>query len=211
MAAKKPAQTNDEKKTITAMGQAQRSFTTATTSVQKVLAQIPAFEESLLSLSTQIEDKQSQLNGLNEELAEGVRRNKAELDLRVFEDEAQVLKELMAKHGFHAISSSDYQIMETKLENATRENEEQVQAAVTSAEKSLHVKYGSEKSSIESKHKEDTAEFKADIRALTSEKDMLSVQLERAQQDLKDEREARIKIAEAETQKQGVVVNTNGK
>ena len=87
--------------------------------------------------------------------------------------------------------------------NATAATE----TAVNAASQQLHARYGAQLKSLEAEHKVANAELVAELRAVNERNKFLVDELAKARQDLVAERDARIKIAQAEAGRQGVVVN----
>ena len=192
---------------ITTADRSVKAITAATTGLAKVVADLTALNTVSESLSADIQQKEGQLSDLTRQLDLDTRRAKAELDVRVAEAEREVLDKLLDKNGLSRIKSTDLSNLLLDLEAARRDVAEKIAAAVQAAESSLHGSYRTKLSEQDSAFKVATAELTAELRAIKERNLFLTQDLERVRGDLVAEREARIKIAQADASRQGVVVN----
>lgn len=199
---------NDSSATlITTADRSVKAITAATAGLAKVVADLTTLNAVSESLSADIQQKEGQLNDLTRQLDLDTRRAKAELDVRVAEAEREVLDKLLDKNGLSRIKSTDLSNLLLDLEAARRDVAEKIAAAVQAAESSLHGSYQTKLGRQDSDFKVATAELTAELRAIKERNSFLTQELERVRSDLVAEREARIKIAQADASRQGVVVN----
>lgn len=184
-----------------------KAITTATAALSKVVAEVVGLTNIADTLSTDIQQKESQLADLDRQLDLNTRRATAELSVRVAEAENKVLSTLLNKNGLAYIKANDLTKLREEFEIEKDNNEARVEAAVKAAESNLHASYNSKLKAQEADFKVAFAESAAKITALTERNQFLVDELAKARQDLVAERDARIKIAQAEAGRQGVVVN----
>lgn len=199
---------NDSSATlITTADRSVKAITAATAGLAKVVADLTTLNAVSESLSADIQQKEGQLSDLTRQLDLDTRRAKAELDVRVAEAEREVLDKLLDKNGLSRIKSTDLSNLLLDLEAARRDVAEKIAAAVQAAESSLHGSYQAKLNRQDSDFKVATAELTAELRAIKECNLFLTQELERVRGDLVAEREARIKIAQTDASRQGVVVN----
>lgn len=192
---------------ITTADRSVKAITAATAGLAKVVADVVALNGVVETLSADIQQKEGQLVDLDRQLNLSERNAKAELATRVAEAENVVLNELLQKNQLAKITIVERNTMTADLNNALSGAAAAVEGAVKAAESALHAKYGSHIRSLESDHKVANAEVNAKVAQLTDRNAFLVTELENARRELTAEREARIKIAQAEAGRQGVVVN----
>lgn len=199
-----------EKKMITVVTQATSKLTKITDDAKKVFESIEGLSNLAEQMASDIELKQSELDKLSEEIELSTRKAKAELDVSVQENERNVLASLMNKFSLANIEIAELVKLKDRLEVAETDNEEAIEKAVKSAEAILHTKYNGELRTKEAEHKVATAELEANLNAKDQQIEYLKATINDLKETVSAEREARVKVAEAESKKQGVTV-TNGK
>lgn len=192
---------------ITTADRSVKAITAATAGLSKVVADVIALNGVVETLSADIQQKEGQLADLERQLNIGERNAKAELNVRVAEAENVVLNQLLQKNDLARISNTTLSELQDNLSDARSTVELAVADAVKAAESALHASYGGKLRSQEADFKVANAEGTARISALSERNQFLVEELAKARQDLVAEREARIKIAQAEAGRQGVVVN----
>lgn len=192
---------------ITTADRSVKAITAATVGLAKVVADITALNTVSETLSADIQQKEGQLADLTRQLDLDTRRAKAELDVRVAEAEQDVLVDLLGRNGLARIKATDLETLHVDLGAARSDVAEKIATAVQAAESSLHASYQSKLSAQSSDFKVATAELTAELRAIKERNSFLTMELDRVRSDLVAEREARIKIAQADASRQGVVVN----
>lgn len=192
---------------ITTADRSVKAIGAATAGLSKVVAELTALGTVAETLSADIQQKEGQLADLTRQLDLDTRRAKAELDVRVAEAEGVVLTTLLDKNNLAQISKPDLAALYEDLGVAQSSTEAAVKTAVQAAEAALHASYNSKLRTQEADFKIANAELIADLRAVRERNDFLTQELAKIRGDLVAEREARIKIAQAEAGRQGVVVN----
>ena len=196
---------------MTVVEQATKALNKATADATKIYANISILSEAAPALVEEIQILQGNLNALTEEYSEKFRKAKAELSLKLIENEQQVLENLMKKFNLATITHLELEHLREDLLDAKHYIEATVGKAVAIAknqEKAAH-----EKTLLESQSnwKVEKAELVAKEQAAQHNIEMLTQQLQALQETITAERTARIEIAQAESNRQGVTVNTNGK
>lgn len=192
---------------ITTADRSVKAITAATAGLSKVVAEVVALGGISETLSADIQQKEGQLADLTRQLDLNTRTAAAELNVRVAEAENTVLHQLLSKNNLARISNESLSQLQENLANACDTVEISVTNAVKAAESALHSKYNSMLKAQEAEFKVANAEGAARISSLSERNQFLVDELAKARQDLVAERDARIKIAQAEAGRQGVVVN----
>lgn len=160
-----------------------------------------------VNLSQDIEFKQSELNALSEQYASKEREEAADLRLRVKENEEKVLAELLKSRGVVAVPPAQIKDLENMLAQSQASNEIAIAAAVKEAEARVSASFQARIASANSDHKVETATLSATNGSLAERNVFLTAQITQLQNEIQKERDARVQIAQAESSKQGVVVN----
>lgn len=163
--------------------------------------------EEYSHVSLRIEEANQELAVIEESIESGRRRAKAELDIRVLEDESAVLAELAGKQEKVVISKDDFDVLARK----GRDQNAEITKAVAAAVAELRAEHELEKVKAEADNANTQATLKAAVTAKEAEISMLKTTIEQLQETVAEERKARIAIAEAQAKAQGVTVNTSGK
>lgn len=192
---------------ITVADRSVKAISAAAAGLSKVVAEIGSLTNVLETLSGDIQQKESQLTDLSRQLDLGARNAKAELAVRVAEAETEILNVLLAKNKLAKVTVDELTNVTTELARTRNEAAATTEAAVKAAESSLHAQYNSKLKMQEADFRVVNAEVVAKLTALTERNQFLVDELAKARQDLVAERDARIKIAQAEAGRQGVVVN----
>lgn len=192
---------------ITTADRSVKAISAATAGLSKVVADVVALNGVVETLSGDIQQKESQLADLTRQLDLNARNAKAELAVRVTEAENEVLNQLLSKRALAQISVNDLDLLRQNLAQTTANATVNTEAAVKAAESSLHAAYGSKLKAVEADFKIANADLVARGAAASERIQFLTEELAKARQDLVAERDARIKIAQAEATRQGVVVN----
>ena len=199
--------TPEVKKTLTVVDRSTKALVTAADSVAKVIVDLNAVTAIAVNLSQDIEFKQSELNALSEQYASKEREEAADLRLRVKENEEKVLAELLKSRGVVAVPPAQIKDLENMLAQSQASNEIAVAAAVKEAEARVSASFQARIAAANSDHKVETATLSATNGSLAERNVFLTAQINQLQAEIQKERDARVKIAEAESKQQGVVVN----
>lgn len=184
-----------------------KALVTASAGLTKVATELAALAQTTVVLSQEIEFKQSDLTALEAEFDTQFRTKVAELKLKVIENEDSVLNSLMKSRGFVAITGADLSELHNELAAAQDNNEQAISDAVTKAYSTANADHKTKLSQVEADHRVQIAELNADSKADRSRIEFLEQQNKQLQAQLDAERETRLEIAKADSQRQGVVVN----
>jgi Asp-tRNA(Asn)/Glu-tRNA(Gln) amidotransferase B subunit len=200
-----------EKKGLTIVDRSTKAFSKATQDLLKVLTELKGLGDVNESMLSDIEFNQSKLDEIAELTKTDIRKAKAELDLRVTENSTKVLNELLKKNGLAEISVEDLNALKEALTEALEDNSEAVTKAVTAAEKVLHISYKGDMRALEGEYRVGVAEKDAEIKSLKMRVEFMQETIDSQSETIEAERAARVAIAEAESKKSGVTVNTGTK
>lgn len=199
---------SETKKVITVADRSTKALVVATTGLAKIASDLSALSESTVKLADDIEFKQSQLDNLNVEFDNKFRESAAQLRLRVLEDEDGVLIDLLQNRGLAHVKVSVLNELESNLETALADNSQAVAEAEANGFRKGAAEFQQKLKDAEAQHRIQTAELTAKSNAKDDRIALLMEQLEEARGQIKAERETRLAIAEADSKRQGVVLNT---
>lgn len=199
---------SETKKVITVADRSTKALVVATTGLAKIASDLSALSESTVKLADDIEFKQSQLDNLNVEFDNKFRESAAQLRLRVLEDEDGVLINLLQNRGLAHVKVTVLNELESNLETALADNSQAVAEAEANGFRKGAAEFQQKLKDAEAAHRIQTAELTAKSNAKDDRITLLIEQLEEARGQIKAERETRLAIAEADSKRQGVVLNT---
>ncbi|EKT5916879.1 hypothetical protein [Salmonella enterica] len=198
---------SEVKKVISLTERSTKAMVKAAGDMAKVATELNTLSQTSVTLAEEIEYRQAELAGLDSQFASKEREKAAELRLKVIENEDGVLADLMNKRGLASISNVELTQLKRDLENALDNNEEAVDTAREAGYSAAASKFTAEINQLKSDHRVEMAELNASSAAKDSRIEFLESQVAQLQGELKAERETRLKIAEADSRRQGVVVN----
>lgn len=196
-----------ENTVITATDRAVKNLQSAVNAATKVIGDLDPLVQQAATLADDIKQRESELHNLNVQFAETERRAKAELELRLLENEEAVLNQLRDKRGLANIKLVDLSALHDRLTTAEEATEDAVKKAVAEATRALHAQYSSEVSRIKAEHAVASAEVNASVASLTDRNNFLIGEIASLRAQIEAERNTRLEIARAESQRQGVTVN----
>lgn len=199
---------SETKKVITVADRSTKALVVATAGLAKIASDLSALSDSTVKLADDIEFKQSQLDNLNVEFDNKFRESAAQLRLRVLEDEDGVLIDLLQSRGLAHVKVSVLNELENNLETALADNSQAVAEAEANGFRKGAAEFQQKLKDAEAAHRIQTAELTAKSNAKDDRIALLLEQLEEARGQIKAERETRLAIAEADSKRQGVVLNT---
>lgn len=199
---------SETKKVITVADRSTKALVVATTGLAKIASDLSALSDSTVKLADDIEFKQSQLDNLNVEFDNKFRESAAQLRLRVLEDEDGVLIDLLQSRGLAHVKVTVLNELERNLENALADNSQAIAEAEANGFRKGAAEFQQKLKDAEAAHRIQTAELTAKSNAKDDRIALLLEQLEEARGQIKAERETRLAIAEADSKRQGVVLNT---
>lgn len=173
----------------------------------KVVAEVQALGSVVENLTADIQQRESQLANVEAQITHKQREAAANLNLAVLENERSVLGDLLAKFGLAEITKGELSQLKVSLEGAIAGNEAATEAAVKSAGAALHSQYSSEIARLKNAQSVETATLNANAAAAQERIAFLLQELQAAREQIVQERNARVQIAEAEAKRQAVTVN----
>ncbi|MCX2317336.1 hypothetical protein MCU23_18485 [Klebsiella quasipneumoniae] len=198
---------SEVKKVITVAERSTKALVKVVADSQKVLAELASMADSNVILAEEIEFKQGQLADIENQIASTEREAKAQLRLRVIENEDKVLADLMKARGYAVITFSDLDSLNSELVAAKTDNEYAVSEAREAGYQAAAAKFGAENRELASQHKVELAEYKAQAVAKNQRISDLEAQVSELRGQITAERETRLEIARADAGRAGVVVN----
>ena len=202
---------NEVKKTLTIVDRSTKALNTAADAVVKAAQDLQNITVASTQLTQDIEFKQSELDSLEEQLVIKQREQAAELRLRVKENADAVLAELLKERGLITTTTKDVKDVEAQLTKALADNSAEVEAAIQHTTAEITSVFKAQLAQKDSDHKVEIASLKANATAAQERITFLTAELAQARAQVEADRTARVEIAKAEAQRQGVVVNANGK
>ena len=191
---------SDTKKAVTAVDKATKGLTKVVTDVTKVMGDLSALASVSESLAFDIESKQNRIEEIEVQNKEAERAAKADLNVRIIENEDRVLDGLLSSRGLARIPKSALSALESDLLDANLDVAEQVNAAVAQAEKNAAIAANASKSHLQSAHDVETATLKADKIALEAKVSFLESNVNDLRSMIAAEREARVSMSENASQ-----------
>ncbi len=201
---------SEVKKVITVADRSTKALNTAATGLVKITQDLAAIADQAVSLATDIEYKQNDLDNLNQQFDTKFREASAELKLKVIEDEDKVLGTLLKSRSLVTIDPKELATLRSDLAVAQDSNEDALAEAKAAGERSAAIAFNAQKSAIESNHRVAIAQFEANEKSFEQRIAFLEEQNKDLKGQITAERETRLEIARADAQRQGVTVN-NGK
>ena len=161
----------------------------------------------LTDIAEQVEIKKQELSELDSVYA--VKLDEAQYDLRikVRDNKENTVNELLREFGLAKISNSEIATLNQKVVLSERDTREEVETAVQKAKQEVAQMYEMKLKDQESDYKVASAVKDAKIGQLENTITVLDGQVADLKQSAKAELDARIRIAEAESNAQGVIIN----
>jgi hypothetical protein len=194
------------KKTITAVDKSTKAISKSAADLLKVATELSGLVGTSEELAFDIESKSSELAAIETKISEEERKAKAELNLRILENEEQILDKLLKSRGLAKVADNEVKQMLKDLETAQSDNADAIDAAVKAAETGLRIAASAEKGKLTSEHAVATATLTANASSLESRIAFL-VESNTSLKDMLDaERTARVTMSQTQSQP---VVNVN--
>ena len=200
---------SEVKKVITVADRSTKALVVAIAGLGKITSDLSTLGDITVKLADEIEFKQSQLDNLDVEFDNKFREASAELRLRIKEDESGVLKQLLTQFGLAYITTDALQTLQSDLAQASKDYSAELANAESTGFRKGAAEFQAKLKEAESAHRINVAELTAKSNAKDDKITMLEAQVAQLQSDIKAERETRLAIAQAESGRQGVVVNTS--
>jgi len=195
------------KKTLTTVDRSTKALTASAEAIAKAAAELQSVVATANALAQDIEFKQSELSGLESAYAIKERELVAELSLKVKENSENVLNSLLKERKLVGVGVDVIPALEKQIQVLTNETTNAVDAAVKAETAKLTAAAVAQLAAKESAHQVEIATLKANNSSLTERIGFLTAQITQLQNEIQQERNARIQIAQADAAKQGVVVN----
>lgn len=200
---------SEVKKVITVSDRSTKALVVAIAGLGKITSDLTALGDITVKLADEIEFKQSQLDNLDVEFENKFREASAELRLRIKEDSRAVLDELLANFDMGSITATALEDLVRQVRTLQSDYQNELADAEQAGFRKGAAEFQARMKEAESQHKISTAELTAKSNAKDDKIKMLEAQVVQLQSDIKAERETRLAIAQAESGRQGVVVNTS--
>lgn len=184
-----------------------KAIVTATSSLGKVVAELQTLANASEQVAQEIQFHQNALDGINAEFDQKFAEAQAGLKIKVLGNEDKVLGDLLNARGLVTISPGELDNLRDELTSAQVSSQQAIDDAVSDAQTQAARELNARLNAQEASHRVQIAELTANSKAKDDRIAMLTEQLEAARGDLKAERETRLAIAQAESGRQGVVVN----
>ena len=195
-------------KVLTIVDRSSIALNNAAGNLKKVMNELETLIPVSTQLITDVEFQQNKLDNLNQTYIQKEREAKAELNIRIKENEVDVLNELLISRQLTSLPIQEHRALLSEHEVLKKDNEASISAAVKVATEQLSVTHKGISDRQEAAHQVEIATLKASNTSLEERNQFLQTQIEALQNQITSEREARIAIAQAEANKQGVVINT---
>lgn len=197
-----------QSKVLTVVDRSTIALNNATNNLKKVMSDLDNLIPISTQLITDVEFKQNELDNLSQTLIQKEREANADLRIRIKENETGVLNELLVARELTSLPIHEHRTLLTELDLLKKDNEIAISTAVKVAQNQLESVHKSTLERQESSHQVEIATLKANNESLQERNEFLQSQISTLQEQIASEREARISIAQAESAKQGVVINT---
>lgn len=198
---------SEVKNFVTVTERSTKAMLAASANLTKTIADLTTLANTSETIAQEIGFRQNELSQVEAEYDQKLAEAKADLRIKVLNNEDQVLGNLLKARGLVTIEPGDLDTLRDNLTAAEHGQEDAIAAAVQQAVAQANREMQARLSQQESQHKVAIAELTANSKAKDDRVTMLTEQLDAARSDLKAERETRLAIAQAESQRQGVVVN----
>ena len=190
------------------INKAVKALDASTKQQQVAVDALNGLRDELGSLNEQISVANIQLSELKTDHATQVRENAIELNIAVREDESRVLNTLLERHGLISVVKTDLDELIKRANTAERDVQAAIDNAVHNAVTAKAMDYSNHILSLARDHEVAVAHLNANSSADAKRIEQLEVQVESLEARAQAELDARIEIAKAESNKQGVTVNT---
>lgn len=198
---------SDVKNFVSVTDRSTKALASASTGLTKVVAELQNLAASSETIAQEIQFRQGELSQINGDFDQKFAEAQADLRIRVLGNEDKVLDTLLKARGLVTIVPAELNQIKSDLDFAQNDIERAVAEATNAAQRDASREVAARLAQQESNHKVQVAELTANSNAKDDRIEMLTEQLEAARGDLKAERETRLAIAQAESGRQGVVVN----
>ena len=190
------------------INKAVKALDASTKQQQVAVDALNGLRDELGSLNEQISVANIQLSELKTDHATQVRENVIELNIAVRENESRVLNSILEKHGLVSLAKTDLDTLTKRANTAERDVQAEIDNAVHNAVTAKAMDYSNRILSLARDHEVEIAQLNANSSADAKRIQQLEAQVESLETKAQAELHARIEIAKAASNKQGVTVNT---
>lgn len=201
---------SDVKNFVSVTDRSTKAIVSASGSLGKVVAELQTLAGSADVIAQEIQFRQGELDNINGQFDQKFAEAQADLRIKVLGNEDKVLDGLLKARGLVTIAPNELGDLRYNLEAALSSTEDAVSAAVSAARVEADRGLRSALAAQEANHKVAIATLEANSSAKDQKITFLTEQVEELRKTVTAERETRLEIAKADSQRQGVVVN-NGK
>ena len=184
-----------------------KAIVTATTGLGKVVAERQTLANASEQVAQEIQFRQNELDGINAEFDQKFAEAQAGLKIKVLGNEDKVLGDLLNARGLVSIDPTEVQTLRDELYNAQTGNSQAIEDAVSQAQSNAARELNARLATQTAEHKVQIAELNANAGAKDQKITFLESQVAELRKQIDAERETRLAIAQAESGRQGVVVN----
>lgn len=190
------------------INKAVKALDASTQQQQVAIDALNDLRDELGSLNEQISVANIQLSELKTNHATQVRENAIDRIIAVHVKESHVLNTLLEKHGLVSLDKTDLDTLTKRANTAERDVQNEIDTAVQAAVSAKSHEYTMCILSLVRDHEVQIAQLNANSSADAKRIEQLEAQVESLEAKAQAELDARIEIAKAESNKQGVTVNT---
>lgn len=192
------------------LARATKGLETQAAALGKIATDLQGLVATSVGVVQQIEDLTAQAAELEESNAAKRRAADAELKLRVKEDRDAVLAELLKQGKLANITSAELESLKGELAAKNASDDKELKTAVAIAVQAANRDAAANAAQVDATNKVNMAQKDATIMMQDEKIAFLQSQVVQLQGQIDADRSTRLAIAQAEAQRQGVVVN-NGK
>lgn len=189
------SQVAETKKAITVVDKAVKSLSKANADLTKMAGELSTLSEMSADLLFDIEMKSSKLEQISAEIAAQERDARAELAIRIKENENGELHRLLKKREMVGIPSHELEALEAQVKSLREDQADAIAEALDKQKESLEISYSAEITRLQAQHEVDSATLKSDNAALSSKIEYLTKANAEFQEMLNQERNARVQTA----------------
>ena len=197
--------TKTQKQTATLLSQAAAKVNKEITAISKIVGDLSALNAVVEESTQQIELKQAELDGLEVSFTEKEREMRADLALSMKENAEDVVNNVLSNQGKVAISESELNDLREELKTSKVTFDKTVAAEVNKAIALMSARHETQLTTQSLTHKTETAQVTAELSNAKDKIQSLDVQIKDYKDQITQEREARVSIAQAN--KEAVVIN----
>ena len=190
------------------LDRASKNLQAVLTSAAKATADLQTLTVESIAQAEKIEDLKAEAKALQGANDTARREAAAELKLRVKEDRVAVLTSLLKEDKLAHISEVELATLRQDLQLRINADDKELKAAVAAAVGAAQRDAQAAAAQVAAQHRVEMAEKDALNQQQTSQLTFMTAQIADLRKQIDDERAARIAIAQADSAKQGVTVNT---